>query len=191
MTSPRYPVLLACCLTALPMTVLADSRENGSGFYIHTGMAVLDHRADPDYLRDGGERSFRDGNLGFTLGGGYHVTTALALDIAWIEMDMDRVFSELDGQNLYGRGVRLALDATWAPRQVVGIYGRAGAWHWKTRLRPGFGRSLRRLEGTDPMLEAGLRFGPLAPVSLDIGYGWYAMDRIDTRIISLGLRAHF
>lgn len=174
-----------------PFAVCAEEGSDSSGFYAHVGMAVLKHQADEGYLRDGGTRSLRDRSLGFSLGGGYQFVPGLALDLAWIELDVERVSSVLSEQDVSGRGVRLALDASWAPHHVVGPYGRAGVWHWRADVRPGFGRSVRRLEGTDPMFEAGLRFGPRAPVNLDIGYGWYPMDRLDTRVISLGMRAHF
>ena len=160
------------------------------GFVFHTSLNLSETRAGENALQGGSTQAFRDSNLGFVIGGGYRITSSVALDVARLELDADRVWSELGGQNIYGNGWRLALDGTWALSDVAGVYGRAGVWRWNMRVRPGFGLSRQSISGTDPMAEVGIRFGPRAPLNLDIGYGWYPMDDLDTRLVTIGLRYH-
>ncbi|MCH8543378.1 MAG: porin family protein [Alcanivorax sp.] len=160
------------------------------GFVFHTSLSLSETRAGRESLDDWGTEAFRDNNLGFTIGGAYRLTRNIALDVARLELDADRVWSELGGQNIYGHGWRFTLDGTWALNNVAGVYGRAGMWRWNMRVRPDFGRGRRSISGTDPVVEAGIRFGPRASVNLDIGYGWYPMDDLDTRVVSIGLRYH-
>lgn len=182
-----WPAML---MADVPYDAPHESPLPPRGVVFHTSIQLSETRAGREALDDWGTDAFRDSNLGFVIGGGYRFSRSIAVDVARLELDADRVWSELGGQNIYGSGWRFALDGTWALNNIAGLYGRAGVWRWNMRVRPGFGRSVRSISGTDPMAEAGIRFGPRAPFNLDIGYGWYPMDDLDTRLVTIGLRYH-
>ncbi|MCH8497737.1 MAG: porin family protein [Marinobacter sp.] len=155
------------------------------------GLNVSRVEADNRYLDGLGDEGFRDGNLGAQVGLGYQFNPYVLAEVTWLALDVDRLFSELTGQNLYGKSLRFSVDGSYPLRDWVGVYGRGG-WHrWDVTVRPDYGKGRTSFTGSDPMAGAGLRFGTLDQVHLDLGYDYYRLDDLRQHSWSLVLRYLF
>ena len=180
----RYATGLLLATLMLPGSVWAAVSFN-------MGLNLSRVEADNRYLDGLGDEGFRDSNLGPQVGLGYQFNPYVLAEVTWLALDIDRLFSELTGQNLYGKSLRVSLDGNLPLKDWLGVYGRLG-WHrWDITVRPDYGQGRKTFRGDDPMAGMGFRFGGQERAQLDLGVDYYRIDDLRQRTYSLVVRYLF
>ncbi len=126
------------------------------------------------------------------IGGGYRFNRYLKLDLTWMKLDSGLAFDDtlyelftFGGEaadqplDMRGSGVRLAAEAQYPleSEDPFALFVRGGFWRWDVE----FGRSGQResFSGTDALLGAGMRFGAVDEMHVDLSFDVQRMDDVD------------
>lgn len=184
------------CLLLLPMMLTAPAVH--AAFTAHVGLGAVESSGGSEPLGLQGEDGFRDSDFGYMIGGGYRFNRHFKLDLTWMRLDSGLSFDETlyevftfgghvadQPLDMRGSGVRLAVEAQYPieGEDPFALFVRGGYWRWDVEL----GRSGQResFTGTDPVLGAGMRFGAVDEVHMDLSFDVHRMDDVDVNWLYL------
>lgn len=180
---PRTHSLAVTLLCLLPLSALAD-------FYARFGVGASRATARGDYLGSESTTRLRDTDAALAAGLGWQFNRWLGLEATGLATDIfaldDVLKRDVNGSG-YGLSLigRMPLSPRWA------LTTRYGVWRWDMDIKPSVEHGTDHFTGDDRVAGAGLEFMASPQAALHLSYDDHAVEDIDLRTVTLGVRFLF
>lgn len=173
-------VLLLC---AMPVSALAE-------FYARFGLGAARATARGDYLGSESTTRLRDTDTALAGGLGWQFNRWASLEATGLASDVfaldDALERDVSGS---GYGVSVIGHVPLSPRWS--LTGRYGIWRWDMDIKPSLHHGTDNFTGEDRVVGAGIEFLASPQAALHLNYDDYAVEDIDLRTLTLGVRFLF
>lgn len=175
-----FAVLLLC---VMPLSALAD-------FYARFGAGASRATARGDYLGAESTTRLRDTDMALAGGLGWQFNRWVSLEATGLASDIfaldDVLARDVNGS---GYGLSLIGHLPLSPRWT--LTGRYGIWRWDMDIKPSRDHGTDHFTGEDRVVGGGIEFTASPHAALYLTYDDYAVEDIDLRALTLGVRFLF